>query len=62
MPTWQGKSSGNTLGYSIFVTILKYFGLLPAYILLRVWVSGKPNHSVISIKIITGSDKALLIR
>lgn len=36
MPGWQGKSSGTTLGYSIFVTILKTFGLAPAYLLLRV--------------------------
>jgi len=34
MPTWQGKSSGTALGYSIFVSILKNFGLWPAYILL----------------------------
>lgn len=39
MPGWQGKSSGNTLGYSIFVTILKYLGLMPAYFLL-LFVSG----------------------
>ncbi|MBX2923497.1 MAG: lipid A biosynthesis acyltransferase [Chitinophagaceae bacterium] len=35
MPSWQGKSSGNKLGYSIFVTILQKFGLRPAYLLLR---------------------------
>ncbi|MGN6436981.1 MAG: LpxL/LpxP family acyltransferase [Agriterribacter sp.] len=35
MPAWQGKSSGNKLGYSIFVTILQKLGLTPAYILLR---------------------------
>ncbi len=36
MPSWQGKSKGTRLGYSIFVGILKKFGVLPAYILLRV--------------------------
>jgi len=35
MPLWQGKSKGTTLGYSIFVGILKRFGVLPAYFLLR---------------------------
>lgn len=35
MPSWQGKSKGTTLGYSIFVGILKGFGVLPAYFLLR---------------------------
>lgn len=35
MPEWQGKSRGNTLGYRIFVGVLKNFGLLPAYFLLR---------------------------
>ena len=35
MPSWQGKSRGNRLGYRIFVGILKNFGVLPAYFLLR---------------------------
>jgi predicted LPLAT superfamily acyltransferase len=35
MPSWQGKSKGNTLGYSIFVSIIKKFGVRPSYILLR---------------------------
>jgi len=35
MPSWQGKSRGTTFGYSIFVGILKSFGVLPAYFLLR---------------------------
>lgn len=39
MPSWQGKSSGNKLGYSIFVTILQKLGVTPAYVLLRL-VSG----------------------
>ena len=35
MPSWQGKSRGSRLGYSIFVSVLKTFGVLPAYFLLR---------------------------
>ncbi|ASZ11458.1 lipid A biosynthesis acyltransferase [Chitinophaga pendula] len=35
MPSWQGKSKGNKLGYSIFIAILRYGGVYPAYILLR---------------------------
>ncbi len=35
MPLWRGKSSGNRLGYGIFITVLKKFGLRPAYCLLR---------------------------
>src|SRR5690606_38792 len=35
MPQWQGKSRGNRLGYSIFVYIIKNFGVRPAYLLLR---------------------------
>ena len=38
MPSWQGKSRGNPLGYRIFVSILKHFGVLPAYLLLRMVV------------------------
>ena len=38
MPSWQGKSKGTPLGYRIFVSILKNFGVLPAYLLLRVVV------------------------
>ncbi len=36
MPLWQGKSNATPLGYRIFVSILKTFGVLPAYTLLRV--------------------------
>lgn len=36
MSLWQGKSRGNKLGYSIFVWILKNFGVLPAYFLLKI--------------------------
>ena len=35
MPLWQGKSKGTTLGYSIFVAVLKKGGVIPAYLLLR---------------------------
>src|SRR5580765_937950 len=35
MPSWQGKSRGNKFGYGIFVGVLKKFGVLPAYFLLR---------------------------
>jgi len=35
MPRWQGKSKGTPLGYRIFVFVVKTFGLLPAYLLLR---------------------------
>jgi len=35
MSLWQGKSKGTPLGYRIFVWVLKKFGVLPAYFLLR---------------------------
>ena len=35
MTSWQGKSKGTPLGYRIFVVVLKTFGVLPAYFLLR---------------------------
>ena len=35
MSLWQGKSKGNKAGYQFFVWVLKNFGVLPAYILLR---------------------------
>jgi acyl carrier protein len=38
MSSWQGKSRGNKLGYRIFVGILKNFGVLPAYFVLRIVV------------------------
>ncbi|MCK7560103.1 lipid A biosynthesis acyltransferase [Chitinophaga sedimenti] len=34
MPSWQGKSKGNKLGYSIFIGVLRYGGVRPAYLLL----------------------------
>lgn len=36
MPSWQGKSKGTTFGYSIFVAVIKKFGVRPAYTLLAV--------------------------
>lgn len=38
MPSWQGKSKGTPFGYRIFVSILKNFGVVPAYLLLRLVV------------------------
>jgi predicted LPLAT superfamily acyltransferase len=35
MPQWEGKSKGNKLGYKIFVYVVRTFGVLPAYLLLR---------------------------
>jgi predicted LPLAT superfamily acyltransferase len=35
MPAWEGKSRGSKTGYSIFVWVLKSFGVFPAYFLLR---------------------------
>jgi predicted LPLAT superfamily acyltransferase len=35
MSAWHGKSKGTPLGYRIFVWVLKTFGVLPAYSLLR---------------------------
>ncbi len=35
MPSWQGKSKASPLGYRIFVWVLRNFGVMPAYVLLR---------------------------
>jgi len=35
MSRWEGKSRGNKTGYQIFLWVLKRFGVLPAYFLLR---------------------------
>jgi predicted LPLAT superfamily acyltransferase len=35
MPSWQGKSRGNTTGFRIFVWVLRNAGLSSAYLLLR---------------------------
>lgn len=34
-PSWEGRSRGSTLGYKIFVALLKNAGLKPAYALLH---------------------------
>lgn len=34
MAEWEGKSKGNRLGYQIFIALLKYTGVYPAYALL----------------------------
>jgi len=52
MPSWQGKSRGNPLGYRIFVSILKNWGVMPAYALLRVVVLYYFLFSVRSSKLI----------
>jgi len=36
MPQWQGKSKGPKLGYRIFISILRKWGVMPAYSLLCV--------------------------
>ena len=36
MPSWQGRSRGNTTGFRIFVWVLHHAGLYPAYLLLRI--------------------------
>ena len=35
MSLWEGKSRGNKTGYQIFLWVLKRFGVLPAYFLLK---------------------------
>jgi predicted LPLAT superfamily acyltransferase len=35
MPSWQGKSKGTKSGYSIFVFVLRNFGIKSSYFLLR---------------------------
>lgn len=35
MSTWNGQSKGNRLGYSIFIFLLRWGGVTPAYLLLR---------------------------
>jgi predicted LPLAT superfamily acyltransferase len=36
MPSWEGKSKGSKLGYGIFVVTLRYGGVMPAYVVLRI--------------------------
>ena len=68
MSQWQGKSEANTLGYKIFVHILRRFGLRRAYLLLRFvslhyflfhWKSSKPILYVYKNKLGYGFFKAL---
>ena len=35
MASWEGKSAGTPMGYRLFVFILKHFGVLPGYFVLR---------------------------
>ncbi|MEC5146756.1 Lipid A biosynthesis acyltransferase [Chitinophaga sp. 180180018-2] len=69
MPSWQGKSKGNKLGYSCFVFLLKHGGVAPAYLLLRFvafyyfvfsWSSSKPIYSYLRKKAGYGSWRALI--
>jgi len=68
MPSWQGKSKGTTFGYSIFVAVIKKFGVLPAYLLLRVvsfyyflfsWRSSKIIYNFYRNKLQFGKLKSL---
>ncbi|MEO5591696.1 MAG: lysophospholipid acyltransferase family protein, partial [Chitinophagaceae bacterium] len=52
MPSWQGKSRGTPFGYRIFVSILKNWGVWPAYLLLRLVVLYYFLFSVRSSKLI----------
>jgi len=36
MTSWEGKSKGTKIGYGIFIFILRKFGVIPAYVLLRI--------------------------
>ena len=36
MPSWQGRSKGTPLGYSIFVAVIKKLGVRAAYLLLSI--------------------------
>jgi predicted LPLAT superfamily acyltransferase len=55
MSLWEGKSKGTAFGYQIFVWILKKFGVLPAYFLLRFVAfyffitSTKANKQIVSL-------------
>ncbi|RBL88623.1 LpxL/LpxP family acyltransferase [Chitinophaga flava] len=68
MPSWQGKSKGNKLGYSIFIFILRYGGVYPAYFLLRFvafyyflfsWSSSRPIYQYFHTKIGYGRWRSL---
>jgi hypothetical protein len=36
MAEWKGKSRGAPAGYKFFVLLIKYLGLTPAYLFLRI--------------------------
>ncbi|HMJ46202.1 MAG TPA: hypothetical protein VK498_02680 [Ferruginibacter sp.] len=54
MPQWEGKSKGTKSGYRFFVWVLKNFGILPSYILLKFVIlhfflfSFRPNRAIYS--------------
>ncbi|WP_143307870.1 LpxL/LpxP family acyltransferase [Chitinophaga vietnamensis] len=69
MASWQGKSKGNKLGYRIFIAILRYGGVYPAYLLLRFvaayyflfsWSSSKPIYRYFHTKAGYGRLKSIL--
>ena len=69
MPSWQGKSKGNKLGYSIFIAILRYGGVYPAYFLLRFvaayyflfsWSSSRPIYKYFHTKVGYGRLRSLV--
>lgn len=68
MPSWQGKSKGTPFGYRIFVAVIKKFGVLPAYLLLRLvafyyflfsWGSSKIIYNFYRSKLHLGRLKSL---
>ncbi|MCW3467541.1 LpxL/LpxP family acyltransferase [Chitinophaga nivalis] len=68
MPSWQGKSKGNKLGYGIFIFILRYGGVYPAYFLLRFvafyyflfsWSSSRPIYRYFRYRIGYGRWRSL---
>ena len=69
MPSWQGKSKGTTLGYRIFVAILKHAGIFSAYFLLKFvaayyflfsWTSSKPIYHLYRKRLHYGRVASLL--
>jgi len=64
MDSWQGKSKGTPLGYSIFVFILKWLGVMPAYFVLYlvagwyfVFSRSSNRHMLFYFRQILGYDK-----
>lgn len=69
MPSWEGKSKGSKLGYGIFVVILRYGGVMPAYAVLRIaaayyflfsYSSSRPSFKYFHTKIGFGRWKSLI--